>query len=176
MLRVTGDYEQSAYHCSYAVFNIETHSEAELQDFLNKHKEQLKDTRKVEGENNGNTIYGVQLKITEREIAEALVRRYNMVINVQNVEENKRHFLEEAGIDAVKVIVYATDYVPEEMDIEQYCASIFAAYDTFGDSPEFINRVYELSGDCNRFTHEQHGRIHQQIELLRQLLFSSEEL
>ena len=176
MLRVTENYEQQASYCNYMVFNIETHSEVELKDFLERHKEQLKDTRKIEEENNGSTIYGAQLKINEKEIAEALVRRYNMVINVQNIEENKRHFLEEAGTDAVKVIVYATDYIPEEMDIEQYCASIFAAYDTFGDSPEFINRVYELSGDCNRFTHEQHGRIHQQIELLRQLLFSNEEL
>lgn len=145
-------------------FHIIAETKDELDAFINQHHEQLDIPKK----NRDDDDYKIEQPHENREIVEILVRRYNMTLIGQKQEFDKVEFLEQFGFESIKAIVYATDFCPSSMAVDQFCTLVLAAYENFGDSYEFDERVQTLH-TCK--THEEYGKLHLQITLIRQLLF-----
>lgn len=88
----------------------------------------------------------INLKSAKREIAETLVYRYNLSLIGQEVQADKKLFLDHFKMEAVKAVIYATDHIPLEMTIDQYAGLVMKAYEEFGPGDLFSERIMNASG------------------------------
>ncbi len=87
----------------------------------------------------------MDFKETQREQLTGLIYRFNCFLIGEKLQVDKQTYLREFGADAVKAVIYATDYCPEGMTIDEYANAILSAFDNFGDSHEFDKRVINIA-------------------------------
>lgn len=128
------------------VFSIFADTNPELDRFFTIHKDafhrgQLDDEELMEK--------CITLPAEKHSLAETLVRRHNMELRGLIQENEKKEFLEHAGLEAVKGIIYGTDFYPKEMTVDLYAGAVMKARDEYGDSVMFEDRIIELAGPLN---------------------------
>lgn len=108
----------------------------------------------------------VTLPETQWEQAKALVYRFNMAASGQQTQAEKKEFLDQFAMEAVKGIIYGTDFIPLEMTIDQYVGAVMSARQEYGDSSLFSDRLMNIAGASN---HLQQRILANQIDMFTAL-------
>ena len=110
--------------------------------------------------------YVLEFKLSMMEKVKNLIYRFNMALAGQNFQLAKREFLNQFGIEAVRAIIYATDFCPDSMGVDDYIAVVLKAFEDYSDSAAFDDRLINVSG----LTTDRLNLIINQIQLFKNLL------
>ena len=111
----------------------------------------------------------LQFPEPKREQIQNLVYRFNVIEAGQRSELDKKNFLEDFTLESITAVIYATNFCPDELSIEQYAAAIRHAFEEYNDSLLFDERIINLAvGDRPSSAHL--AIICNQVALFKQLL------
>lgn len=146
MLKLGPKVEKQSGLWGRIVFSIFAETDYELDRFFIIHKDAFN-----RGQLDEDELLAKCLTLPEEKysIAETLVRRHNMELRGLAQENEKKEFLDHAGFEAVKGIIYGTDFFPKNMTIDLYVGAIMKARDEYGDSVMFEARIIEMAGPLN---------------------------
>jgi len=165
MIKISGNYEeQVGKSTKRAVFDLLFDTPKELRTFWAGNKSILDHPVLHEEE-----IVALKLTFKEphKEKIKNLVYRHNTIQNGNQLQVEKREYLDHFSVEAVKAIIYSTDHIPADMEIEEYAAMFLAAYENFGDTQELDKRILNIAGAK---TAEEYGLVSEQIRLFKKLM------
>lgn len=164
MIELSDNYESQNGIYNLSIFDLKADTEIELREFFNQNKRAM-DRGQLFDEEIENLI--IKLKTIFRPQIEVLVDRHNMIQNGQRELSDKKIFLNHCCYEAIKGVIYATDFYPAQMSVDQYAGVVMKAYEDYQDSVLFSQRIMNVS--CAE-THQQWSKVSLQIELFGNLL------
>jgi hypothetical protein len=164
MLTISDKYEKPRGAYSFGVYNVIAPNRKELTDFFNEAKNAVGRKQLFDDELENNYVV---IEERQLDIVNGLVYRFNMHLAGKAVQADKKLFLDQFSLEAIKSVIYATDFFPLEMTIDHYAAAILKAWEDYGDSILFANRIINIAGASN---HKQMAQVSQQIDMIINLM------
>ncbi len=146
-----------------AVFDLTAADRAELIRFFEANKEAI-DRKQLDNDELEKLC--VTLSEGKWELAKSLVYRHNLTALGQQQQAEKKEFLDQFAMEAVKGIIHGTDFCPTELNVDQYAGAVMSAREEFGDSMLFAERLVNVAGPKN---HLQMRKIADQIDMFTAL-------
>ncbi len=166
MLKLSKVYSVPNGHFSVGVFDLVAETLDELKRFWKDHHDIL-DRPTLHPEEID--ALKMTFKMGLRDKVEGLMYRFNMVIEGRMLEADKKEFFDQFKLEAIKGIIYATDYLPNSMTIDQYAGIILSAYDQHGDTILFDQRILNI-GISDGSSLSQVTALTEQVRLFKQLM------
>ncbi len=165
MVTISDKYEKAQGVYSVGVFDLVCESELELREFFELNKSALDRGQLYDEEVTRLRLIG--FKAASLDFIESLAFRYNQMKRGLLVQADKKLFIDQFGLEAIKAIIYATEFHPRESTVDLYAAAVFHAYEEYGDSAAFSERIQNMSGATS---HRDWGAVANQIDLFGRLL------
>jgi hypothetical protein len=146
-----------------AVFDLTAADRAELIRFFEANKDAVE--RKTLDDDELEKLC-VTLPETKWELAKSLIYRHNLTALGQQQEAEKKEFLDQFAMEAVKGIIHGSDFCPTELTVDQYAGAVMAAREEYGDSVLFAERIVNVAGPKN---HLQMRKVADQIDMFSAL-------
>lgn len=166
MITVSKPYDISNGFTSSQWFDIVAPNKKELLGFWSENKEVLEHPKLHLEEMDALKI---QFKYKNFEKISNLIYRFNVELAGQRLVYEKKLFLEQCGFEAIKAIIYATDYTGS-LTLDEYVGLVSKTFEEYGDSNLFDARIINAVIDPKTQTSKCMETIGLQIKLFKELL------